>query len=32
MPAGKWSRAETVYGSADTLTAIGAVNIVKVPY
>ena len=32
MPAGKWSHAETVYGSADTLKAIGATNIIKAPY
>lgn len=32
MPASGYQRAETVYGSRDALTAIGAVNIFETPY
>jgi len=32
MPAGEWHLAETVYGSLDALKAIGATNLMKVPY
>ena len=32
MPAVSYQRAETVYGSREALTAIGAINIFEVPY